>query len=266
MIQTIIFSKNRPAQLDLLLRSIKYRAPRLFSRIHIIYKATNSAFDQGYEVCDRDHPEAYFYNEVDLSLQVETMITLRHICFLVDDDLLVRQFIDTSPDRILDVNPDILCVSLRLGNNTNECYPLCRPQEHPPILWHINDYQVWKWDTADGDWGYPGSLDGHIFRRNELLDMVGGKDYRSPNELEEILVVACQRSSKTQMACYEASVLTGVPINRVNDTHPNRAGDFYPLEPEVLNATYLGGRRLSLDPLDRKDITAAHTELPLVFS
>lgn len=276
MIQAIVFSRNRAAQLDLLLRSIEARAP-IFDPIQVIYRG-EFEFAEGYQICKEQHPEVRFLPEKNLSGQVEGLLRdwsdTPCVTFLCDDDLIIRPFIDDPrPDTLLMPTPSLLCISLRLGFNTTHCYPYDRKQEHPGWEVALKDIRMWSWEGKDGDWGYPGSIDGHVFRRNDLLDLLINQPYGSayhgfsnPNELEEVLNRNCRAIGTPLMACYSQSVLTGVPANRVNTSHPNRNGQEHPLDLISANAQYRAGKRLVLDELSAQQINAAHTELPLVFA
>lgn len=279
MIQTIIFSKNRAAQLDLLLRSIGCRASDVFNPIYVLYTATEKDYLKGYEICEQEHPEAIFNNERDyfghsaFQHQVETLLShgkTDNVVFLCDDDIVLRPFLeDPTPEKILQENNSVICVSLRLGLNTTYCYPLRKEQKTPLVSLVIKDSWMWNWRNGDGDWGYPGSLDGHIFRRNMLRTLLAGCEYKNPNELEDQLSVTCGklRDAWPLMACYETSVITGIPVNLVNDTHDkNRNGETYPKPVVELNRLYLKGQRLNLGSHRRKDVTGAHTELELSFA
>ena len=46
---------------------------------------------------------------------------------------------------------------------------------------------TWHWMGMEGDWGYPMSLDGHIFRTAEIAPLLEHLDYRNPNVLEAAL-------------------------------------------------------------------------------
>lgn len=267
MIHTIIFSKNRPAQLDQLLQSINLRAPNL-GPIEVLWTATVADYFRGYELCKSYFPQVQFTNEHSFESQVTDTLhrsTLRYVMFLVDDDIFTRPLrLDPSPGLLLE-SKTTLCVSLRLGLNTTECYPLRRSQRTPAFIAEIGDAHVWNWRAADGDWGYPGSLDGHIFRREQIVGMLARQTYTNPNRLEEALVHACETQPQSLMACYSQSALTGCPLNRVNTTHIlNRNGELNPQDPGTLNTAYITGKRpmLSTPP----EINAAHVELPLVFA
>lgn len=270
MIQTIIFSKNRPAQLDLLLRSAN-RAYGILTNIHVLYDHTNQNFNAGYLRCIEQHKTVTFTREFHFQEQLFSLLLngdSTNVVFLCDDDIVTRPFMDVAPDFLFSEFRELLCVSLRLGMNTTYCYPLKRNQRTPN--WKTNLYKslLWEWEGSECDWGYPGSLDGHIFNRNLLRAILSDAKFSNPNELEESLAAACEKLSRSfpLMACYESSFITGNPINRVNTTHPNRFGDSFYRDEEELNQIYLRGKRIDLDSVDRSAINGAHTELELSFS
>lgn len=272
MIEAIIFSKNRPAQLDLLLRSIEARAPQLFKPPTVLYTSNAPEYKRGYKLCEKQHNKVYFIEQQDFQQQVLYMLNngaREEIMFLCDDDLFIRPFIDApNPTYILKMNQDVLCVSLRLGRNTVECYPLRRIQKPPEIMMGIKDARYWNWTDSDADWGYPGSLDGNIFRRETLRAILAEAEFSNPNSFEDQLQYATLKLKSVYplMACYENSLLTGVPVNIVNQTHGNRNGEIHPRDPMDLNYRYLKGERLTLGSFSKRQVTGAHTELALEFA
>ena len=60
MIQAIVFSCDRAAQLDLLLRSIERNAPGVFD-LTITYNASNNDFLAGYDALQRERPGRWMY-------------------------------------------------------------------------------------------------------------------------------------------------------------------------------------------------------------
>lgn len=268
MTAALIFSRDRPAQLDLLLRSLNARARTLFSHTTVLYRASGPEYLLGYKECAAEHPHTVFCNEH--SFQHQTWTVLHGsgdatFAFLCDDDIIMRPLTEQPPpEQVLTDNLDILCFSLRLGLNTDYCYPLRRPQQRPHILKWDSDALIWSWLHADGDFGYPGSLDGHVFRVGNLMGLIGSSDFTSPNRLEEALNHSCWASERPLMACYRTSLLVGNAVNRVQHEFPNRHGETYPADPQALNQSYLAGNRLRLP--HNQWVDAAHTEIELSFA
>ncbi len=267
MSTAIVFSRDRAAQLDLLLQSLAHNAPDLFKRIVILFTHSSSSFRRGYQICMDEHDhKVLFIKERDFRRQVLELVGRadKHVAFLCDDDILYRWMAEpTLPETFLSLRSDVLCVSLRLGKNTKMCYPLNRAQAQPRFT-HRTGLETFKWAGADGDWGYPGSLDGHVFRKDQLRYLLSEGNWDSPNTLEDHLNQACRRTTLTPfMACYPRSLLVGNPVNRVQSSHPNRVGQMFPRDPFRLNEAYLAGRRLRVQDMVFPTIRAAHVEVAL---
>jgi hypothetical protein len=264
VIAAIAFSRDRAAQLDLLLSSLRQNAPGVFEPIHVIWRATNSWFKRGYEVCARNHPNVWFVPEETLAAQVRYLLhSAEFATFFTDDDILFRPLAAPAPDELLAEDDRVLCFSLRLGLNTTRCYPYDRrqgiPVHHPK-----GETILWEWRQADADWGYPGSLDGHIFRGETLQEIVADVDFPNPNWLEDVLMSRMPKD-RPLMAAYRESRLVSIPANRVNETHGNRFGMTHPNGTADLNGRYLDGERISLGDMDFSGVVGAHHELPYVF-
>jgi hypothetical protein len=265
-----VFSKNRAAQLDLLLRSLEKRATDLFDEITVLYRSTNHDYLQGYARCFRDHPTVRLHYEHSFQSQLGDILDKsehKYVSFLCDDDVVSRNLVEpVKPWEPLEALPEVLCFSLRLGLNTTECYPLRRSQRVPSFQNKAVASLFWSWPAADGDWGYPGSVDGHVFRRYQVIEMLSGVDYTGPNRFEEALTNRCFGRDDRQalMCCYRRSLITGVPVNRVQDKFPNRNGEKHPVSTLELNTAYMEGKKLKLPKCE--GINAAHVELPLVMA
>ena len=95
MINVVIFSKDRPAQLELLLRSMK----RFFvewNKVHtsILYRHTTEDYRVGYEKTKRLHPEFNYVVELPGKFKEQTVSLVnpdnQATMFLVDDILFYR--------------------------------------------------------------------------------------------------------------------------------------------------------------------------------
>jgi hypothetical protein len=271
MIHAVVFSRDRAAQLDLCLRSIETNASWI-DRTTVIFRPTSDAHRDGYELVKTRHRDARFMEE--RGFQGQVLDALKHgefVMFVCDDDVFYGRIEKPTPtpDVILNLDPRVVCVSTRLGANTTRCYSLRTDQQVPddgnPTVMH------WRWRDAHYDFAYPGSLDGHVFRADELTILISatGWDHEikwsCPNELEDHLHRAVQSSLLPLMACYRQSLLVGVPVNRVNDTHKrNRYGELWPVTPEALNERLLRTHdALSLTSVLRPN--SAHCEFPLVW-
>ena len=149
-------------------------------------------------------------------------------------------------------------MSLRLSPDIKYCYTsniFSPPPEFDPNL-------VWNWQKQpkNSDWGYPMSLDGHIFRTSEIYDrIIFNRSFNNPNTLETQL--ASRPMSSPLMICYSESKIVNIPANKVQNIYSNRHAQMCDLDD--LNQQFLNNYRLSLKPiLDTKNISV-HQEIPL---
>ena len=180
-----------------------------------------------------------------------------HICFMTDDGLLIRN-VDSTPAWALDADPSIICWSLRYGANTVRSYAM-----DAPLVW---DGPIWDWRRAAADFGYPGSVDGHIFRSSDVGDWLAGigRAFENPTALECLLDHACRNlADRWRMASYPESRYVGVPVNRVSEQSGVRFGQRFPQPAGQLNRRFDGGERISLDRLeaDLGWVDGPHAEL-----
>lgn len=267
MILAVIFSRDRACQLDLLLRSLDQNAPEAFET-HVIWRASSGSYTDGYGRCMAEHPRTRFQREDGLVYQTRWLIgkSEGHVAFFTDDDVLFRPLPAGALHEHALNREDVLAFSLRLGENTTFCYPHARRQKVPRVRWN-GDLWLWNWQEADQDFAYPCSLDGHIFRRGDLLGMIDGQHFSSPNFLEDVLVTAAEDLKRPLMASYPESKLVGIPANKVSETHVgNRAGEQHPMSAADLNRRYLAGERIDPSAMDFSGVRGAHHELPYVLS
>lgn len=272
MITTIILSKDRPAQLDLLLRSIERNGCGEFDMPIVI---SPNKYDpdpiygppqRGYCLWESE-PYVTFEFLVRAALWGEPELMPppgEFVCFMCDDGILYRDYTKGTgiyPEDWL-ADEETLCFSLRLGQNARWFYPAATANTMPTTV-------PWKWDslnwTQHGDFYYPGSIDGHIFRTADVRQMLEGKSFPNPTALECALVEGCNElaTERPLMACYPHSVYVGNPINRVSEQSGVRYGTTYPVTAEECNRRFLAGERIDLERMDFSHVNGAHTEIDL---
>ncbi len=247
----IVFSRDRPAQLDLLLSSLALLAPR--EKTALLWTATEDRFREGYgpgrsgRVYATETPVGDFNRRLRKCVE-KAAKTNDKITFFCDDDVMYR--VDHGHGQILDWDPEVLCFSLRLGSENSRA----RPARFP----------LWYWPGLEPtDFGFPGSIDGHTFRARDVVEMLGGDYIENPTQLETILAhrVDMFRESKPKMACYPLQRIVGVPVNRVSPDSGVVFGERYPQPVEFLNDLYMKGKRINLAALDFSGVSGCHHEL-----
>src|SRR5512133_4191457 len=97
-LQLVIFSKDRPAQLELLLRSIKrFWQDWEQQRIHVLFAYSTEAFSRGFGVVRELHPEFAYVDEAASQRPFkDNVVTLlgdeTYTAFLVDDNVVKERF------------------------------------------------------------------------------------------------------------------------------------------------------------------------------
>ena len=228
MIDCLVFSKDRAAQLDLLLRSIRRHAPNLYQSLTVLYTGSSADYLRGYQQCFAEHEEAKFILEHDFEAQTRKWLDLAGpaVSFLVDDDVFYRDAPDlTPPDRYRFDG----AVSLR-----------------------------------GGDYWYPFSVDGNVYRRDHIVTLLDGLRFRDPTELEAKGHDVRARLPFNAVSAIVRPCLVGVPANRVSLSSgmPHMGVD-----PRGLNEMYLDGWYLDVKiPEHLQNKMGAHEALDYSYT
>jgi hypothetical protein len=224
----IIFSKNRPLQLDGCLKSF-YNLCSDYKNIdvNVLYKVDDERFHNVYQTCSLENPTVDFVNETDFRNNVQQLAEkYKYVLFLTDDNLFTHQFSIKEIEKLLSENDRILGFSLRLGLNTTYCYPVGKEQKIPAHRVVNTKILLWNWVNAELDFGYPIELSSSAYRVKNIQPILSNCNYHNPNELEYIADF-CKKYlqiSYPYMACYDQSVAFCNPVNKVNPDNKNRSG------------------------------------------
>ena len=262
MIDICIFSRNRPLQLHGLLCSIKDKVS-YSGEITILYRYDDDYLSALMEIKEQ-FPECKFIEDDNFKDQVCKFLDHgSELCFFLVDDIIFRKAIDLRLcENILAHNPNILTFSLRLGLHLNYCYPMQQSQKIPNGQVQ-QELFIWDWTSADHDWGYPLSVDGHVFRKKQFLEWCRHLDFSNPNSYESEL-----QSIKHTFLIPDLCI-TGVeaflfnnPLNRVQDVYQNRSEN---VTTESLLEKWDAGLEIDISKLESIINTGAHyvTDLPL---
>jgi hypothetical protein len=247
----LVFSKDRAAQLDLLLRSLERYAPKEHTRV--IVAASTPDFASSYDILASAHPwvtlhpeygDWDFDEECDFGARLTDILDYADdmVTFFCDDNVLYREIDRTA--RYWLRFPEVLTHSLRLGSGV----------------------PTWDWTKLEShDHGYPGSIDGHTFRTDDLRRMLDGQEIPDPLILETILAKRAGELGRPLMASYREQKLVGVDVNTVAEQVGRPSGKRHPQSAEELNARYLAGERISLDALDFSGVDGCLAEVPFVW-
>lgn len=256
----IIFSKDRGAQLELFLRSMKLHFKEWEEQnIHILYTFSNYLFGKGYDITKELHPE--FNYILEKNFKQDLLLTMdkneKFSTFFVDDIIFKEDFsIGDEKMKMLETDNNILCLSLRLHPRLTYCYPArCKMVSPSP-----DKNNKFNWIGKTGDYGYPMSLDGSIFRTNEILYRLQHLSYSNPNTLESNM--ASSPIKKSFMLMYDKSVIVNNPANKVQNFNQNVHGN---ISAEYLNGEYLKGKTISLENSKGIENISCHQEIDIIF-
>ena len=263
MITAIILSKDRAAQLHLLLESIQKINTNLFD-IKVIYESSNDVFEEGYKKTQAhfflkdkyglNFPIRWYKREEEtLSLDILKRINRKRdlTCILSDEDIFFSRCPSFKKIITLFRNHDITALSFRLGSNTviQNPYSINEYFVDKPDSSEIIDETFIKWDASDvkpfTNFAMPLSNHGHVYT-SKLLDYVlrrtkigdiEGFEYGLQQNLYSGLF---HGDIPPSMACLEESVLITNSAFKVSDAEPSQFGttDF------GLNDRYLSGMKI----------------------
>ena len=287
MFTSIVFSKDRPLQLDLCLKSINQN---LFAnnKIVVLY-VTSEGYDTSYAQLINEHPEVEFFKQsYSIFEDIEIILndSSEYVMFFTDDDIVYRKCELTEDDINSAFSNDACCVSLRLGiNTTMRDYGdgVLRRDNIPEQIMRISNILVWNRTSipVGGYWAYPLSVDGHIFQKQQMLTFCQELSHLSnyyeniqiPREAKAWQQTPNEFESRLQrfffdispiMASPQYSCVVNSPNNRVQDTVANRSGDVYNYTALDLKDEFDEGRRIILSDISIDDIACPHQEINIL--
>mgnify|MGYP001158236965 FL=1 len=304
MFTSIVFSKDRPLQLDLCLQSIK---KNFFadSQILVLY-TTSKGYDKSYEQLITEHPSVMFLKQShNIFDDIQSIVSskyfdgvsetyravysdpFKYVTFFTDDDIIYKSLGITKEDVSLAFENNACCVSLRLGANTTmRDYGdgVLREDTVPSEVMRLGNLLAWNRTSipTGGYWAYPLSVDGHIFKTSHMkkfieelcvlsqhYDNCGGV----PRAKHAWSQTPNEFESKLQrfffdmpplMTCPEYSAVVNSPNNRVQNTTANRSGDVYNYTALDLKDEFDEGRRIKLDDITIDNIVCPHQEINIL--
>jgi len=261
---TIIFSKNRSLQLDLLLNSIKENNNENLN-IHVLYTYSDEQHEKSYEILAKEHPEATFHKEINFKQDLLDLISQEeYILFICDDAIVTNEFNINEIIELLNYYPEAVGFSLRLGANTNYCYSLNRNQNMPPSIKLKDNILMFSWVGSEADYGYPLEISSSIYKTRDILPTIANMESNNPNKLEWHMskCAGMFHQMKPLLLCYEESACFCNPINKTNPSN-NRSSTNPNFDADLLLTNYLKGGRIKYSSFKNFVSNACHQELPI---
>lgn len=258
-INCLVYSKNRACQLDTFLRSLKLHWSnwKEETKITVIWDYDNDVYLAGYEKLLEEHPNINFVNQHNKDFK--QMITeeidanLPYTIQFVDDIIFTNNFsLNALEFKSFTEDEECICLSLRMHPGITYCY-MTDMNTTPP---DSASKGRWAWSNQSGDWGYPASVDGHIFKTEDILPCLLNEKYSQPNSLEERMIRGIP--FKPYMRCFQEARIINIPANKVGVNKSNKCGD---ISAELLNEKYLNGSRINIKPFIGLKAPSVHFEM-----
>jgi len=269
-INAIVFSKDNAAQLKIFLDSTIKNASDVFD-LKVVVSHTEEDYDKAYGrvINDPTYKGISFIGvETDFKEQVLGLLKSEHkySCFFLDDDIIYREVKLADITSQIESDDDIVCFSLRLGENTTKCYTLGAENVMHDIEGCGNNCMKWDWTLHYLDFGYPFSTSGHIFRRKDIYKLVRKSNFINVEELEVSLFDYTETFPRNLMVSYKTSALVNAPAGRVQQSIEDDMEMAYKksearVRRKIMNAKFLEGKFADLDSLDFSNIEGCHQKL-----
>lgn len=276
MINLLIPSKDRASQLRFLLESVSINMPSFFNEVRIIYTASNEKFNEGYEKLKKEEilPNIVWQEEEDFISDFFGYLEScesEYLCGMVDDCVVYKR-IPAGSEVVEQVMQDgsVFCFSLRMGLNITVQNYL-----NPSMIVELRKYQEndigirWDWKewTDTLNFGYPISLDGHIYRTEEIRDLSTQRKYDCLRDWEGGVAKLCRKTmQRNNMSSFKQSILFSIPSNCVQDP-PLVSGQVFNFSPEEMNDRYLNNEVISFSKMQYafQNVNWSHNEVRLIF-
>jgi hypothetical protein len=262
----VIFSMDRAIQLHALLHSYFTHVANPVP-VSVLYRATSDRHTRAYnEVLDefKDRAVKPIRQSTRRQFRPALLQILRHlscdkVIFLVDDIVFINA-VDMAAFLTFDTRDFV--PSLRLGEHLTRCYTVAHDQALPPFLQADGPYRTWYWRDGQFDWGYPLSVDGHVFGLAELMAFVEATEFETPNSFEASLQVYSRFFLRRRGVCFRESRIVNVPWNKVQADNPNLHGSVHQ---DDLLCRWEEGLRIHVEQFYGMTTESCHQELPLTL-
>lgn len=275
-INTIVFSKDNAAQLSLFLESVKKNASEVFN-LNVFIEYTEDNYQKGYEIISTDNKYSdvnFIYPEVHNALYPDyfkksVLDIIKEKCdyftFFLDDNIIYNEIKLDDIINQIESDDDIVCFSLRLGENTKNCYTLGAEN----VLSNIEDcgdFMKWDWTLHYLDFGYPFSTEGHVFRRKDIYKLSKKCRFVNAEELEASLFDYTETFPRNKMVSYKESALVGAPAGRVQQSIEDTMELAYKrseakVRRRMMNTLFVEGNFPTLESIDFSNIEGCHQKL-----
>jgi hypothetical protein len=243
MSDCLILSKNRPAQLDLLLTSIDRNARDAFDKVTILYTYAGSGapgYALGYQYVRQEHPQ----------LLESAPRPHREYQFEQAFEADIRAWLDDAGPAVTFLTDDSVFFRAAVA-----------PREHElPYAYRTAGEYHWRRALSGSEENYPLTIVGTTYAKDTIMPLL---HYEFPNP------TALEAGMANQAHRFTPDVIYGGPMSlcMINANKVSEASNMphMNIDPAELNTRFLAGERLDLDGIDFSQVDNCQTTLPFVW-
>jgi hypothetical protein len=246
----LIWSMDRPAQLDLLLQSIEKFCPDQFD-IKILFKASDKDYKRGYIKCSIYHDHR-FYEEQDFNKDTKYLLSLNDYFAVSTDDTVITESFRLEKEHMKDV--DIF--SLRLGFNTIVQDPFSNRLQSA-LSRYQDEGNTIRWDSrlyhCTNNYGFQFGHDMVVYSKR-YRELIEDAPFKKTNELETWLFNNCRDKINPFMRSFKHSVAVNIPSNNMSGI--TQSDNSLPIE--EVNNKFLAGYRFRMNEIEKIKVVGCH--------
>ena len=260
--QFVIWSKDRAAQLYLLLESID---PFPFT-ITVLYKTSSPFYSNGYDICKKRFSYVRFVEENSFMEDSISIIedSNNYVTFLTDDTVFYR---NTNFKEMFDVygflghkNSNVF--SFRLGHNTYIQDHINNIKQSELVVdGNCNNVIFWNPNKYPGymNYGYPFAIDAHVYHKDFILPLIKSFKWKNTNDLEGGLQNF--NNNVNLLGSFRNSKAVNIPYNNISGLTMINLNNKCSLENS--NKKFLEGCKINLGSIKKSEIVGCHQDVNL---
>ncbi|MEZ7498689.1 hypothetical protein QO200_08055 [Flavobacterium sp. Arc3] len=240
----VLFSKDRPMQLEALLESIK-QCISGDCQIVIQWQTSSADFEKAYGQVLKKYSDIIFEHVKETNFKSDLINVVKNIkfsrlMFLVDDILFVNPF---SIEWLNDIDLRKNVPSIRLWSGINYTQPSDSISPAPYLSpFAMEPWSSFSWMESSGYWSMPLAVDGNVFDTKEILFLLERTQFKAPNTLEKAFGPYRFKFKYRKGLCLQHPIILNFALNRVNiENNDFACGDEYTSE-KLLDLWHLGYR------------------------
>lgn len=269
-VDLVVFSYNRPMQLYAFLESAE-KYLKGVEETHIIFRSSDSAYDEGYEVVKARFPKAHYHRQANVQptdfkdLVLKSVYSSKsaapYVMFAVDD-IIVTDKVDLKVCTKAMSRYHAWGFYLRMGKNITESYSMRAATPIPKGKTVGGQFFKWRFSDGKGDWSYPNSVDMTVFQKKRIESFLRNEEYIHPSSLEGRWADLGAKKLHRKGISFLRSKMINIPLNLVGPYNNRNMQSYSPAE---LQERFKRGQKIDISRYFRMKNRAPHVDCELTF-